>query len=287
MQRNYAPANKNHVLELVDIISTDLRSWSSERQKDEAFRTGTAVGPILRILSPLLAHALNAVVEYYPGNTASCNTHMRAPYKLLFHHKAALEAYKLQHPPQHSAEDIEECNKHIDIALTFIESVSGKELKLELARHIQNPPVATFEHYWLLLRPGAMVYSKRPGDIISPYVVKSVEGGIEHGVPTAYKIKMWNIEFDGRTLGRSSSIVTISQFDGERPISSMTVYPVRFHVDSPGKTTMRDRLVARGKKYVELTKQSYRDYSGQTVTHPKRTVCPLSLYTTKILIDQN
>lgn len=110
----------------MDIISTDLRSFSSERQKDEAFKTGTAVGPILRILPPLLVHALNAVVEYYPGNTASGNTHMGGPYKLLNHHRAALEAYKLQHPSQQSAEDIEECNKHIDIALTFLKSVSGK-----------------------------------------------------------------------------------------------------------------------------------------------------------------
>lgn len=272
MQRNYAPSNKIHVLELVDVISTRLPRYAEQRAIDEAFKTGATVGPILRILSPLLVHALNAVVEYYPGRTASGNTYMNPPYKLLTHHRAALDAYKLKHPSQHSAEHIEECNRHIDIALTFLKSVSGKELELEIARHTQNPPMATFEYYWLLLKPGAMVYCTLY-NIVSSYMIKSVDGGIENGVATPYKIMMWNIEYDGRTLGRSTSMETINPFDGERPISSMAVYPVQFHVDKPGETTMRERLVTRGKKYIELTEQSYRDYNGQTITHPRRTVC--------------
>ena len=230
-------------------------------------------GPVLKILSPLLVNALNAVVNYYPDQSLDGTVTLKPPFKMLVHYRKELEEHKSQQPSCHPPEDVEERNKHIDSALRFINTKMGTALEAEEARHAQDTPVATFELYWMLLRPGDNVYAVHDG-ILSPYIVKSVTGGTWGvGRPSAYVVNVWNLNFNGRSLGRCSESFLIKPFDGERAITSISVYPERFHVDKPGQETMRQRMVKRGKRFVQLTKQTYCDYKGQTLTHPKRTVC--------------
>ena len=77
-------------------------------------------------------------------------------------------------------EEAEERNKHVDCLLQFIEKELGETFAEEHARHLQNPPVATFEYYWILLKPGTVVYRKTD-DIWTAWVVKSLDGGLEDG----------------------------------------------------------------------------------------------------------
>ena len=97
-------------------------------------------------------------------------------------------------------------------------------------------------------------------------------GGIISDRPTRYTITLWNLDYNGRSFRRCLDYATIQPFEGERVIASLPVYPTRFHVDTPGETPMWDRLIRRGRRFVQLTKQTYYDYKGYTITHPRRYV---------------
>ena len=61
-------------------------------------------------------------------------------------------------------------------------------------------------------------------------------------------------------------------FEAERPIGSLSVYPVDFHQDKEGTTTMREKMIARGRKFMSLTKSTYCNYDGHTLSSPIRPV---------------
>lgn len=65
-------------------------------------------------------------------------------------------------------------------------------------------------------------------------------------------------------------------FENECPIESLSVYPVDFHQDKEGATTMREQMIARGRKFMLLTKPTYCNYDGHTLSSPVR---PVSTYT--------
>jgi hypothetical protein len=66
------------------------------------------------------------------------------------------------------------------------------------------------------------------------------------------------ITFDGQDFGHGSLAVEIDKFEGSRKITALVVYPIRHH---PNELTLRQNLIARGKKYLSLLeKPACRDY---------------------------
>ena len=136
----------------------------------------------IRIISPLLKHALSMVINRYPGFSIKMGKPccIQWPYKAILHHRKELEDLKLMTVEESLKDEAEERNKHIDCLLQFIEKDLGETFAEENARHLQNPPLATFEYYWILFKPGTVVYRKTD-DIWSAWVVKSLDGGLEDG----------------------------------------------------------------------------------------------------------
>lgn len=90
--------------------------------------------------------------------------------------------------------------------------------------------------------------------------------------PFSYQITLWNLNFDGRQLGRCSDMAFLIPFEGERPITSLSVYPVEFHQDKGSDITMREQMIARGRRFMSLTKSTYCNYDGHTLSSPIRPV---------------
>ena len=176
-----APSKHSYVIEIVTIRSARIRRWDTEELKQDILNNGQITIHGIRINSPLLRHALNSVVKYYPGydrfpRTAACIT---KPYKVIAHHSRELQELKsvaLETTDELLREEAQERNKHIDCLMEFMSNELGDNYTAEYARHQQKPPVATFEYFWIALKPGTMVYRKVNG-IWSCWVVKSPEGG--------------------------------------------------------------------------------------------------------------
>ncbi|KAF2843761.1 P-loop containing nucleoside triphosphate hydrolase protein, partial [Patellaria atrata CBS 101060] len=221
----------------------------------------------LNILSPLLVNAIRSVVTYTSENLDGNRIQLSAPYKLLYNHWSELEDYKSNHPVTHDEAYIAECNAHIDFLLRFLEESDGGGIRIEQARWNRDRPTATFKNLWLLLKPGEMVFVRKD-DEPSPYVVEWVGGGVIKGKATAYKVEVWNIDYDGQYFGRSLFNVEIKPFDGEVEISRLKIYPEAYH---PNLESERERLIARGKKFFKAVKDySFMEYTGTTVQGPKR-----------------
>lgn len=70
----------------------------------------------------------------------------------------------------------------------------------------------------------------------------------------------------------------LKPFDGEHVIITLSMYPMRFHEDREGELPLKERLIARGRKFTSLSKSSYCNYQDQTLTSLKRTVSRRSIY---------
>ncbi|KAI1492700.1 P-loop containing nucleoside triphosphate hydrolase protein [Biscogniauxia mediterranea] len=227
------------------------------------------------INSPHLINALKAVVGYYPGiSFLGDSVRIMAPYRVLVHHREALELYKDRQPETHDAEYESTTAKHIDILLTFLENTMGEEIREEERRHRNSTPAATFDKLWLLLKPGEVVYAKYDQKW-TPFVISSVSGGPESNIVGIgpYTIHCWNItfsmDFSTTKLCRTMHSFTISPFSGEEAITNLPIVPGRFFKGEKGDMSPQDvteKQIRLGKMVWGLSKgPSYMSYDGSLV----------------------
>jgi hypothetical protein len=131
----------------------------------------------------------------------------------------------------------------------------------EKSRHAQTPAVATYPLLWLLFKPGTTVYTqvdKSP----AACVVQSIDFTPKSS--SAYHIKLWYLEFDGRRLGRRQCSRLLLPYDGEKEITSLDVYPFEYQ-DKVDDGAMRKRLENRGERYYKLLSGGQAYYSGESL----------------------
>lgn len=248
---------------------------------------------VLEIHSSPLLHALNAVLQFHTPDeqkddygfrvTAENSTSLQAgrfqfPYVDLYHNIDELVAYKSKvdgSRQNHSEEYNKECDRHIDILVKYLNNQPAVEFSKAKVAWSQKIPVTTFNWLWLLFRPGSDVYVRERG-CFNAYVIEYVSNISRDSTsrPRPYQVKVWNLDYDGKAFGRSSRIVSVPVFDGEREIQSLPIFPVCFHRDKEGNMPLRDVLIERGKKFVKVIKQpTYQEYTGPSSFSIARTVC--------------
>ena len=248
----------------------------------EEFKRSSVASRKITIFSMKLINALRDVITYYPGSTLlGEEVDIQEPYCMLVHYQEELLAYKDKHPLSHAPSYREECNRHIDLLLNFLEWHSGKALRDEKDRWTRDVPVCTFENLWLLYKPGEPGYCLREPGQYDPFITKVVEGGLESNNLGAYYIELWNINSNGFYVGRAIDNVYIAPFDGEKEIKSLRFFPEKFYPEDErdkqhlGNQSLRERLIARGKTFWDLIKQRscYREYNGKSADYPFNQVC--------------
>lgn len=271
-------ADKKQVMIDATLPTSESKKHSS---LPEEFEGSSVASRTMVILSRKLINALRDVISYYPGtNLPGEKIEIEEPYRLLVHHQHELRAYKDKHPKYHDNSYREECNQHIDTLLKFLDQHSGKAVRDEMDRWERDPPICTFEHLWLLYKPGEACYHENRAGHWNPYITKVIYGGLTGKILRPYEVEAWNIKFDGFELGRCVQDVWIAPFNGEKEIRSLKYYPERFHIEEEELNkryhakNSRERFVARGKKYWNLTKHRscYRDYNGTSAMYPYKEV---------------
>ena len=239
------------------------------KRKHEKLLPGDDVAPpALKIHSPHLLNALRAVIGY-SAHADSGESLQRGvftyPYKDLFSHKDDLVKYKTQPNPtrsRHTLEYNEKCDTHIDVLIGYLYDQSDIALNRAEFRWNKPTPLTTFRDLWLILKPGSDVYVQEFGEL-NAYVIESVTGGVSEERAANYRVTVWNLDYNGLRIGRSIKVFSVPVFDGEREISSLKVFPARFHKDDGNEVPLRTRLVERGKKFFALTKKpTYMEYTG-------------------------
>ncbi|KAI1265447.1 hypothetical protein F5Y18DRAFT_386613 [Xylariaceae sp. FL1019] len=222
----------------------------------------------MNIHSQYLVNALQAVISYYPRvNLQECPVSIPAPYRLLYLHRKELARYRDAQPACHTPEVAEITARHINVLLNFLEDNMGETLKKEEALHELEHPSATFDLFWLLLKPGQVIYGKRYG-LWTPFVISSIKAG-SSTTYDQYKVNCWYLESNGVIVKRYMETFRVQPWTGEQPISSLPVIPEAFWIEdmaAQGGRTMRERCIEQGRLYWELLKKpTYMSYNGQLV----------------------
>lgn len=244
--------------------------YYSDDEGDGEVSTPSTARPFMVIHSEHLINALKAVVSYYPYiNLDGKYITISSPYRVLYHHRQALVHHRDHQPPAHDAEYVDTTAEHIDVLLKFLEDNLGKEIRQEEERHKLTTPKATFDLFWLLLKPGEVIYAKRY-DIWTPYVISDVRvNQSPNTLSDVYKVNCWMIETNGFKVGRFMFSFNITPWLGEQAIGALPVIPANFwpeDLEAQGGKTMRERDIELGKVYWELLKRpTYMEYDGQLV----------------------
>ncbi|KAI0513289.1 hypothetical protein F5B22DRAFT_611975 [Xylaria bambusicola] len=267
-RRDHGNPNERPITAAFDL--NDYRYDDGDDEDEFQAAATSAPKPVItmNIHSKYLISALQAVISYYPRvNLQDAPVSIPAPYRLLYLHRAELAHFRDNQPKSHSPEYSEITARHIDVLLNFLAENMGDALVKEETLHKLDHPSATFDLFWLLLKPGQIIYAKRYG-LWTPYVISAVRAGSSNNFKS-YKVDCWYLESNGVVVKRYAETFRVQPWTGEQPISSLPVIPEAFWVENmaaQGGKTMKEKCIEEGRLYWELLKKpTYMEYEGQLV----------------------
>jgi ATPase family associated with various cellular activities (AAA) len=203
------------------------------------------------VQSPLLKKALGIALEKYPGITTTLDRLVfKAPFAC-FVHRWQKFADLLT-----TTED-ETARKHLQLLYDVLEA------ELKDAIHAKNDlvknGVITFDHLWTIFEPGELVYStdedkERLYELQSTTRCTDQKRGVDY-----LRIQARGIDWDGEKFGTAWAYLSDYEFEGTRPITSLTAFPFEFH---PQKEQLSKALTARGKLFEKFAGYHYQAYQG-------------------------
>lgn len=223
------------------------------------------------IRSKQLCGALRRLVDYYPSQQLTGAIKVSEPYHFLLHHQGKLR--RIMSQGRDGCDDgifhnlqPERTRSHIRVLLAFLDAKYAKKIEDEEARHRKNPPTATFEMLWMLLKPGTRVYTDVDGELAA-FVIRSTRTD-RNSNPNWYDVDLWYLDFDGRRIGRCLNSVHVSSFSGEREVSSLKIFPA----DMASDKALRSRLESAGKRYFDVLRKGSEEvkYDGHSLGKIKR-----------------
>lgn len=202
----------------------------------------------LEIRSPLLVEALREAI-HAEENLDNVFLHNNpvvfdAPYMLLFHHWADVQAKRNQCEGDQRA--------HLDFLLSWLEQECPSIARI--AQDIATGPIVKipFEALWLLYRPGTTIYGRSEGSLCA-YVVAAVKGCAKLAKgsfsPLQLGLRYASAGIDVKGYFQTHSTGSIEVFATEQMIAGLDYIPAGY---LPDEANERLKLIARGTRYEQL-----------------------------------
>ncbi|KAF2262142.1 P-loop containing nucleoside triphosphate hydrolase protein [Lojkania enalia] len=141
----------------------------------------------------------------------------------------------------------------------------------------------TFDLLWALFKPNTIAFTTTYGSADNPRCFK-VDYANKHAhffKGEWYSIEGRYLEYDGKNFGLGEFEVQVGAFKGVRKITSLATYPLSYHKDVEGVT---QKLVERGKKFVELQGMNYRFHKGLAFVKKKNGIGKVNV-NGRVMID--
>ncbi|KAI0445128.1 hypothetical protein F4803DRAFT_204591 [Xylaria telfairii] len=175
--------------------------------------------------------------------------------------------------------------QHLKCLVDFMDGDIYRKLQYLKSDRCQT---VTFSDIWYLFRPGLEVIEQTRRQV---YRILSISSA-SHNVISPYSTARWGkdtklveetpvwlhcvyIDFDGKNLGPVLRKVKISKFEGEKAVTALEVFPLSFaentgsdekeETNSSKTSTLRRRLIERGKKLLNVTTPKHMHYNGLTI----------------------
>ncbi|KAF4630939.1 hypothetical protein G7Y89_g7191 [Cudoniella acicularis] len=224
----------------------------------------------MTINSSHLVEALRKVAPYHPPGFLERNIfQIQEPFDFVVQHMSRLEEYSTKE------EESEILKAHYKLLKSVVQDTYGEVLEAEEALRSQNPPRCSFKMLWLLFERGEDVISKTQ-DEYRAFVVSDTSDPKRHGrdKQSAFLVHCWYMDFDGKEFGRvqkkEESSFNIFPFQGTKEITSLPIYPKKYHTASVNGHSLDEYLIERGEKIWKLRSPAQRVYKGQTLDYGKR-----------------
>ncbi|KAK3489913.1 P-loop containing nucleoside triphosphate hydrolase protein [Neurospora crassa] len=225
------------------------------------------------VLSPSLTQAIRKLVSYYPsedlhGRTLELGRH----YELVWLHLDDFEKY-IEQPDEDNGTRL--VKTQLRQLLALVASINGQGVADEKVRHARG--ICTYDMVWLLYKPGITVYLESRGSLAAFVVVYCVyhdarleiteDGPVER--PRGWKVRLWNLDYDGNYVGRTARDAYLPPFEGERRIIDLNIIPAKYKDEEDGGK-FREGLIKDGKRWFELLRGRQVSYSGRLLDDRKR-----------------
>ena len=170
-----------------------------------------------------------------------------------------------------SEEKDDQARKDLKLLLDTISSGSGDQ-KLDkyfkIRESHKEQKLVTFESLWTLFAPGTLVYGKPFLGQDQVFIVHdNIRPWPMMGRKTStWTLQCWTYDWNGKIFKRMALQPNIESFEGTKPISSLSFYPLDYH---PEPEVLKKHLVERGVKFKKFctAKEGSRmfDYRGNVV----------------------
>ncbi|UKZ77743.1 hypothetical protein TrVFT333_005468 [Trichoderma virens FT-333] len=175
--------------------------------------------------------------------------------------------------------------QHMSCLIDFMDNTI--QAKIDYLSDSQ-PRTISFNHLWYLFKPGDDVVAQGRRQAYRVISISSTGHKVtppwrawrkDESEPAAHiTLFCVYIDFDGKQLGPVSKSFIISKFDGEKAITALEVYPIRF-AESPtsnyqsreegskekAKASFQQELIDRGKMFIDVASVKHMHYNGFTL----------------------
>ncbi|KAH6874048.1 hypothetical protein B0T10DRAFT_588244 [Thelonectria olida] len=262
----------------------EIRKWQS-RLEERLRKTELGSDKVATAVEPV-----DELSKLFLANAAHAETEQRD--------KTQEETPKVPDPEGYSISEV--TLEHLPCLLEFMDQYISKKVA-----HLNSPRCDKifFSDIWHLFKPGDFAISAHGRQA---YQVVNVTSSRHIGTdrwswftmqsedPKRRKeeiisIRCVYIHFNGNELGPVSETFSIKKFDGERAVTALEIYPLRFHVlkhmdaqtikskqtgaqleeaVAKGVASLRRTLIDRGRRFIEVAGVKHMYYAGLTVdTH--------------------
>lgn len=177
---------------------------------------------------------------------------------------------------------LDDKKKHLKVLMKYLET-DYERVKSSLDPMLKNGLI-TFDLLWALWKPDTLAYCSTYGNLDMPRVFK-VESAERHS--TMHKGEFYYLdgkylEFDGKRFGYGHIFEEIPEFKGARKITSLPCYPLSYCAN---EEEVRERLIIRGQKFVDLSGMHYKAYNGMAFMKRKKAIIRFNITNSRIMID--
>ncbi|KAL1892817.1 hypothetical protein Cpir12675_004401 [Ceratocystis pirilliformis] len=158
---------------------------------------------------------------------------------------------------------------HLKLLISYVNE-DYSSLKKSLASMLSNGLI-TFDLIWALWKPSTIAYTSTYGSNDSPraFRIKSCLKLHHFNSGPVWLTSGKYLDFNGKHFGHCLIQEKIDEFHGARKITSLSVYPLRFHKH---KDAITEKLIARGRDFVDLCGVNYREYKGMAYCKRKNDI---------------
>ncbi|KAM0276484.1 hypothetical protein ACHAQH_006711 [Verticillium albo-atrum] len=175
----------------------------------------------------------------------------------------------------------EEKRRHLKVLLAYLDK-DYAQVKKSLYPMLENGLI-TFDLLWALWKPNTLAYTATYGSEDEPRVFK-VEAAEKHSSFVKgdfYFIDGKYFEYDGKQFGYGGFAEEVADFRGARKITSLNCYPLKYHKN---EQKVRESLIVRGKKFVQLGGVQYKCHEGMAYYKKKKNTIKINV-NGRIMVD--